>query len=53
MRLNLRAPKVVLITGAGSAIGRATALESAKEKTTAVVVTDLGELIARETVSSA
>jgi FlaA1/EpsC-like NDP-sugar epimerase len=53
IRLNLRAPKVVLITGAGSGIGRGHRARIRQDKATAVVVTDLDELIARETVSSA
>lgn len=49
MRLNFRTPEVVFITGAGSGIGRATALEFAHQSTM-VVVTDIDELSARETV---
>jgi NAD(P)-dependent dehydrogenase (short-subunit alcohol dehydrogenase family) len=49
VRVNFRPPRAVVVTGAGSGIGRATALELAKDKAT-VVVTDIDELTARETV---
>lgn len=49
MRLDLRTPSVVLVTGAGSGIGRATALEFASPRTL-VVVTDVDEATAKETV---
>jgi NAD(P)-dependent dehydrogenase (short-subunit alcohol dehydrogenase family) len=49
MRLDLRTPRVVLITGAGSGIGRATAIELAHAATT-VVVTDIDDLSAQQTV---
>src|SRR5690349_17716396 len=49
MRLDLRTPRVVLVTGAASGIGRATALELAHRRTT-VVVTDIDEVGAQQTV---
>jgi NAD(P)-dependent dehydrogenase (short-subunit alcohol dehydrogenase family) len=49
MRLDLRQPRLVVITGAGSGIGRATALELARPGST-IVATDIDELTAEETV---
>jgi NAD(P)-dependent dehydrogenase (short-subunit alcohol dehydrogenase family) len=52
MRVNFRSPKVVVVTGAGSGIGRATAHEFAKDRSTTVVVTDIDDLTAQQTVDA-
>ncbi len=52
MRLNLRRIQTVLVTGAGSGIGRAIAREFARDEATTVIVTDIDDLAAGETVEA-
>ncbi len=52
MRLNLHPPKVVVVTGAGSGIGRAIARTFARDRDATIIVADIDDIAARETVAS-